>query len=105
MVLIIFYPIGVPRWDTSIARQYLSHDLEIALRNNTMVKAQELYRSRPEYQQYTLKMFRDKIGQHKRYIIEPTGWVNKRNKEARKAYEAEIAEMKRLWDEALSGAH
>lgn len=71
---------GVPRWDGSIACDLLSQDLKNAMETNTMVKEKELYLSRPKYQEYGLKMFRDKIAQHKRYIIEPTGWFTNETK-------------------------
>ena len=57
------------------------------IEKGTMVKAKELWESRDEYQAYSLEEFWNKIGQHKRDIIEPTGFVNKRNKEARKQQE------------------
>jgi hypothetical protein len=66
------------------------------------MKAKELWLSREEYQIYSLKEFRDHIAQHKRYIIEPTGFVNKRNKEAAKAQEKEVADMQRAWEDALA---
>lgn len=96
---------GVPPWDKSLARILLSQDLEEAIATNTMPKAQDLYRSRPQYQVYSEKMFRDKIAQHKRYIIEPTGFVNKRNKQARKDQEKDIKELKKMWDDALAGCN
>ena len=67
------------------------------------MKAKELWLSRDEYQQYSLKEFRDHIAQHKRYITEPVGFVNKRNKEATKAQEKEYADMQRAWEDALAG--
>jgi len=81
----------------------LSQDLEESFRTGKFLKAKELWLSRDEYQQYSLKEFRDHIAQHKRYITEPVGFVNKRNKEASKAQEKEYAEMQRDWEDALAG--
>ena len=73
------------------------------IETGTMMKAQALWRSRDEYQVYSLTEFRNKIAQHKRYIVEPTGFVNNRNKEARKQQEREHNAMVNEWNQQLAG--
>ena len=72
-------------WDGSPAQKHLKNDIENEACNG--YKPKQLWLSRPEYQTFTLKQFRDQfrdhIKQEKRAKVESNYWLVKKRKKQR----------------------
>jgi len=69
---------GYPRWDGSDAERLLTQDIDNGLHETH--KPQALYKTRPEYQHFPLKVFRDHIHQVLRARLERPYWLNRKKK-------------------------
>ena len=86
---------GYPFWDTHAACKLLEED-EISGRTATM-KPQRLWKSRSEYQEFPLRVFRKHIYQLRTKRLAAPYWQCKRNRIARKKYEEEVERMTSEW--------
>jgi hypothetical protein len=70
---------GFPFWDTSNARVLLKKDIDEGLHNQ--MRPMELWQSRNEYQEFTLKKFRDHVTQESRRRKQNAYWLHKSTRE------------------------
>ena len=66
---------GFPFWDTSKARVSLKRDIDEGLHES--MRPLELWQSRNEYQEFSLKKFRDHVTQEKRRRKQNAYWLHK----------------------------
>lgn len=57
--------------------------------------SRELWVSRPEYQEFARKTFRNHVAQQKRYFRQFPGWQKERNDRANEAYREAVADERR----------
>jgi hypothetical protein len=69
---------GYPRWDGSDAERLLKEDADEGLTNS--IKPSDLHETRPEYQAFPLKTFRDHIHQENRSRTGKAYWMNRQQK-------------------------
>jgi hypothetical protein len=69
---------GYPRWDGSDAEQFLKEDIDEGLTDSH--KPSELHKTRPEYQDFPLTIFRKHINQELRSRMEKSYWMNRKKK-------------------------
>ena len=62
------------------------------------IKPQQLWKSREEYKEFPLKIFRKHVYQERTKQLAAPYWQHKRNKSARKKYE-ETEELLKEWNE------
>jgi hypothetical protein len=67
---------GYPRWDGSNAQRFLKEDFNAG--KVEKFTTMELRQSRPEYQDFPLKVFRDHIHQERRSRTETPYWMNRK---------------------------
>jgi len=67
---------GYPRWCGSEAERLLKADIDDG--NLTGIKPKDLHQSRPEYQAFPLKVFRDHIAQETRSRLGRSYWQNRK---------------------------
>ena len=94
---------GVPRWDTSIARSFLKKDIEAADEAGTKLVPKDLWLLRDIYQMWSLKEFRNKISQFRRYKTQSAGWVSVRNQQGAAEHNAAMEQLARDWNRQLAG--
>lgn len=87
---------GYPFWYTHPACDLLEED-EIG-GNTVTMKPKELWKSRKEYQDFPLDIFRKHIYQLRTKRLAAPYWQFKRNKTARKQYEKDIERMTSEWN-------
>ena len=79
---------GYPRWNhpQNCVKKLLENDMEEGgiYSSNADMKPKELHALRPEYQQFPIKVFRDRLFREHRKQTETPFWVHKRNKRMRK---------------------
>jgi hypothetical protein len=88
---------GYPFWDTHDARDLLEKDVKDGKANR--LAPSELRKTREEYKEFPPLVFCRHVQQERRRQREPSGWVVKRNKKARKMLEKEVSEEKNKWEE------
>lgn len=86
---------GYPRWDKHPARSLLRKDIEDG--KYELGKAKQFHRSRREYLDFPLPVFRDHIHQERRRQREKPMKVIQRNKKAQKQHDNEVEEQATLW--------
>ena len=86
---------GYPFWHTHPAYDLLEED-EMGGSTETM-KPKELWKSRKEYQEFPLDVFRKHIYQLRTKRLAAPYWQYKRNRNARKQYEEELERMTTEW--------
>ena len=86
---------GYPFWHTHPAYDLLEED-EMGGSTETM-KPKELWKSRKEYQEFPLDVFRKHIYQLRTKRLAAPYWQYKRNRNARKHYEEELERMTTEW--------
>lgn len=87
---------GYPFWHIHAARDLLEKDVRCG--NADEIKPKELWEARVEYQAFPELVFCHHVHQEKRQQREEPGWVDKRNKKARKMHEDEVMSNKESWD-------
>ena len=91
---------GIPFWHTHAAAELLKqHVVEEMDNTRNKAKPLQLWRSRPEYQEFPLRIFRKHIYQERTKQIAAPYWQYRRNKNAREKYELK-EKMLREWSEA-----
>lgn len=79
---------GVPFWHTHAASKLLKDDIANEMSGVTnRVKPMQLWKARPEYQQFPLCIFRKHIYQERTKQLAAPYWQHKRNKNAQKRHE------------------
>jgi predicted RNase H-like nuclease (RuvC/YqgF family) len=63
------------------------------------MKPKELWKSRDQYLEFPLDVFRDHIHQEKRKQREAPYWVVKRNKKGMRKHKEHVKQLKREWQE------
>jgi hypothetical protein len=61
------------------------------------LKPKELWKTKREYKEFPLDVFRNHIHQEKRFQREGPYWQLKRNKKGMRKHEADVKELKRGW--------
>lgn len=74
---------GKPRWGGSDVQKLLRKDVEDPRRKN--LQPREYYALRAEYRQWSLKEFRPKVYQERRWAKFGVYWVERRNRKGRRA--------------------
>ena len=91
---------GEPFWDTHPSKLLLRADVKAG--KHLEMKPGKLHQTRPEYQAFSLKTFRQHIYQEKRHQKELPLRVHRRNKKAKYKYEKEVKENVTSWEAALN---
>ena len=73
---------GYPRWEGSDAERLLKEDFDAGLDENKEPKV--LHQTRPEYEGFPLKVFRDHIHQERRSRTGRSYWMNRKANENKK---------------------
>jgi hypothetical protein len=71
-------PRGHPRFDGSAAQRLLKQDVDNG--EDVGVKPMAFRNTRPEYEQFPLKVFRDHLSHERQRRVESSYWLNKRKK-------------------------
>jgi hypothetical protein len=86
---------GYPFWDTSCACKLLTEDW---LNGNVQsIKPADLWKSREEYKEFPLHIFRAHIYQEKRKQLEGPYWQNKRNILMQKKHNKDVTKLNDKW--------
>ena len=94
---------GYPFWHTHPACELLEKD-EMSGKT-ALMKPQDLWKSKTEYQDFPLTVFRKHIYQLRTKRLAAPYWQCKRNRIARKKYEEEVEKMTREWQHVLFNAN
>ena len=90
---------GIPFWykheASRLVEEYVSQEIEGAAK----IKPQLLWKSRKEYQEFPLDVFRKHLYQERTKRLAAPYWQHKRNAHARKRYE-EVEAMLKEWNKA-----
>lgn len=91
---------GIPFWHKHAAKELLKKHVESEMSGSIgRMKPVQLWKSRAEYQDFPLAIFRKHIYQERTKQLAAPYWQYKRNKNARKRFE-EAEEMLKEWSEA-----
>ena len=90
---------GIPFWHTHAASELLREHVSLEMDGTIKkIKPQQLWKSREEYKEFPLKIFRKHVYQERTKQLAAPYWQHKRNKSARKKYE-ETEELLKEWNE------
>jgi hypothetical protein len=92
---------GVPFWDVHPAKQLLEKDVKDGVAAE--LKPKKLWSTRPEYKEFTLKIFTEHYYQETRKQLAAPYWQYKRNKYALKEHQEEVGSMRNEWHENMYG--
>ena len=91
---------GVPFWDVHPAKDLLENDIMDGMA--AQLKPKKLWSTRPEYQDYTLKIFTEHYYQEMRKQLAAPYWQYKRNIVALKEHQEEVESMRNEWHNNMS---
>ena len=91
---------GVPFWDVHHAKDYLEKDVNDG--TAAKLKPKKLWSTRPEYQEFSLKIFTEHYYQEMRKQLAAPYWQHKRNIYALKQHQEEVESMRNEWHENIS---
>ena len=83
---------GEPFWDTHLANQSLQEDVKSGKADEMVPR--KLWETRPEYREFSKKVFGQHVKQEKRSQREKPYWVPRRNKEGMKRHQEDAEAMK-----------